>query len=228
MKKLIKNPFTLWIVLTVLAVIQEWRFRDRKISIGYMSRVINCDLGVRVTLGDYVQVFNAQLGDFTYVADGTTIGQARIGKFCSIGPECKIGLGQHPASVFVSTHPAFFSPQPCSQITFADRSYFNEHESIIIGNDVWLGARAMVMDGVTIGDGAIIAAGAVVTRDVAPFSVVGGVPAKRIGERFTPEQADMIRARQWWDLPLDVLQVEFRCLHDLEAFSRLPITGASK
>lgn len=227
MKKLMKNPFTLWIALTVLALIQEWRCRDRKISIGYMSRVTNCDLGLRVTFGDHVLAFNAQLDDFTYVADGTTIGQARIGKFCSIGPECKIGLGQHPASVFVSTHPAFFSPDPRNQITFADRAYFNEHGPIVIGNDVWLGARAMIMDGVTIGDGAIVAAGAVVTRDVAPFTMVGGVPARRIGERFTPEQAAMIRARQWWNLPLEILQAEFRRLHDLEAFSGLP-TGSSK
>ncbi|MBF0211932.1 MAG: CatB-related O-acetyltransferase [Magnetococcales bacterium] len=161
---------------------------------------------------------NVQVGDFTYISDGTTIGMATLGRYCSIGPECKIGLGRHPSEGFVSTHPIFFSTaRPC-QITFADRGYFEEHQPIVIGHDVWLGARVLVMDGVTIGDGAIVAAGAVVTRNVPPYAIVGGVPAKIIRYRFPEETINDLLERKWWNLPPELLAEHFRQFHDIALF----------
>ena len=80
-----------------------------------------------------------------------------------------------------------------------DESYFEETEQIVIGNDVWIGANAIVLDGVTIGDGAIISAGAIVNKNIPPFSIYGGVPAKFIRFRFEENEIDFLKNLKWWD-----------------------------
>jgi tetrahydrodipicolinate N-succinyltransferase len=84
-------------------------------------------------------------------------------------------------------------------MTFADKNSFDEDQTTFIGHDVWIGANAYVKDGVNIGNGAIVAAGSVVTRDVPPFAIVGGVPAKCIRLRFSEEQIDKLLELKWWD-----------------------------
>ena len=88
-----------------------------------------------------------------------------------------------------------------------------------IGNDVWIGSEAMIMPGITIGDGAVIATRAVVTRDVAPYTIVGGNPARPIRPRFDEEQVAMLQAMQWWDWPLPRLQAAMPlfCSNDITA-----------
>lgn len=149
---------------------------------------------------------NSALGRMTYVA-GAKIGNASVGNFCSIGPEAIVGgLGLHP-SQFLSTHPAFYSRARQSGQTFSDTQDFNEDPPrTIIGNDVWIGARAIILDGVTVGDGAIVAAGAVVSSDVPPYAIVGGVPARVIRFRFTEETISRLTKWRWWDLPNSELQ----------------------
>ena len=152
-------------------------------------------------------VVNASLGLFTYVADRARVANCRIGRYCSIGPETLIGgLGRHP-SRWLSSHPIFFSTKKqTGSITFADRDYFDELPQLIVGNDVWLGARAVVLDGLNVGDGAIIGAGAVVVRDVEPYSVVGGVPAKTIRMRYDDKTVSNLLEIKWWDWPTDRLR----------------------
>ncbi|MEM5663830.1 CatB-related O-acetyltransferase [Bacillus toyonensis] len=99
-----------------------------------------------------------------------------IGKFCSISYGCQIGMSEHPTN-YISTSPYSYG----SSNIFGITPYFEEvHSPPIIGNDVWIGGRVIILQGVTIGDGAIIAAGAVVNKDVPPYTIVGGVPAKPI------------------------------------------------
>lgn len=151
------------------------------------------------------RIFNSTLGRFTY-ANSAYIQNTKIGAFCSIGPQAIIGgLGNHPTE-WASTHPAFYSIRGQAGLSFSDKNYFKEYTSVSVGNDVWIGARATILDGVTIGDGAIIAMGAVVVKDVAPYSIVGGVPAKLIRYRFEPGTIKKLLRLKWWDWPEEELR----------------------
>ena len=146
-----------------------------------------------------VQLNKTTVGKFTYVSPETKIALTTIGSFCSIGRCVSIGLGLHPSS-WVTTHPAFYSIGDQTTKTFAKANLVNENLPIRIGHDVWIGANAIVLDGVTIGTGAIVAAGAVVTKDVRPYSIVGGVPAREIKRRFDDSVIEELISWAWWTL----------------------------
>jgi acetyltransferase-like isoleucine patch superfamily enzyme len=142
----------------------------------------------------------------TYVAESSRIGFADIGAFSSIGPNVLLGgLGCHPVDR-LSTHPAFYSSRLQAGDTFSQNDTFEELPRVTVGSDVWIGAGSIVLDGVNIGDGAIIAAGAVVNKDVPPYAIVGGVPAKLIRYRFNQETIDALLEWRWWDLDNNQLQ----------------------
>ena len=144
--------------------------------------------------------FRGELGFGSYIGANSYI-DARIGKYCSVASEVKTVTGSHPAKDFVSTHPAFFSTKKQAGFHYVTEDLFKEENQIKIGNDVWIGQGVMILSGVTIGDGAIIAAGAVVTKDVKPYSIVGGVPAKEIRKRFSEEEIKFLLELKWWDKP---------------------------
>jgi hypothetical protein len=116
-------------------------------------------------------------------------------------------VGDHPSRDFVSTHPAFFSNRGQAGFTFVDSSrypefrYADEEQRfyVDIGHDVWIGDGALLMSGITLGTGAIIAAGAVVTKPVKPYCIVGGNPAREIRMRFAPHDVEWLLALAWWD-----------------------------
>ncbi len=157
----------------------------------------------RLSIGTII--VNSNIGRCTYIGGGR-VQSCDMGGFCSVGARTRIGgLGRHPTN-WISTHPAFYSPLAQAGITFCDKSHFAENHRVSVGNDVWIGAGAMVLDGVRIGDGAVIAAGAVVTRDVEPYAIVGGVPARVIRHRFDAETIELLLELRWWDWPLDKLR----------------------
>ena len=215
-KSLLKNPFTVWLKRTIDNINLEINYRHKHLKIGYMSKVSNCTFGLYNTIYENVILNSVQLGDFSYVANNTKIGRTKIGKFCSIGPNCRIGLGKHPTRNFVSTRPIFFSMGKQSQITFADKNYFKEFEEIEIGNDVWIGANVIILDGVKIGDGAIVAAGSIVTKDVPPYAIVGGVPARILRYRFSEEEIRELLQIKWWNFRIDDLSKNFKVFHDIK------------
>ena len=129
-----------------------------------------------------------------------------------------VGLGRHPSSDFVSSHPAFYSTLCQSGYTFADRQYFSEFKQTTIGHDVWIGAKVIVLDGVNIGNGAIIAAGSIVTRNVPPFAVVAGTPAKILRYRFTSDQIKFIQHTEWWNKDIYWLRRHFKIFHNIGLF----------
>lgn len=149
--------------------------------------------------------FSARVGRASYIG-GARVQNCRIGAFCSIGARTRIGgLSRHPTH-WLSTHPAFFSPRAQAGFSFVDALHFDEVADVTIGNDVWIGAGVMVLDGVTIGDGAIVAAGAVVTRDVAPYAVVGGVPARVIRFRYPDASIRALLELAWWSWLLEKIR----------------------
>lgn len=147
---------------------------------------------------------NSSIDSYTYVNKNCLIQNAKIGKFCSIGADVIVGTGTHPSNL-LSTSPIFYKKHNTLNICLQEIP-FKEYSQITIGNDVWIGTRAIIMDGVTIGDGAIIAAGAVVTKDVAPYAIIGGVPGKLIKYRFNSDTVLNLLKSKWWDMNISDLK----------------------
>ena len=164
--------------------------------------------------------YNCKIGSYTYFAGFNSVMNTEIGKFCSIGSFVSIGPGKHPIE-FVSTSPVFFSEHKQCGTTFADKSYYREMGNVKIGNDVWIGANAVIFDDIIIGDGAVIAAGAIVTKNVEPYSIVGGVPAKVIKKRFTDEVIDKLLNFKWWDKGEDWLKNNYKLFHNMDEFLKI-------
>ncbi|MGI4719098.1 MAG: CatB-related O-acetyltransferase [Janthinobacterium lividum] len=153
---------------------------------------------------------NVTIGAYTYFGQGCRIGTLeRIGRFCSIAPDVSIGLGNHPTD-YLSTHPLFFRSASMFSAWNPPRMGIERTPEVVkrapvIGNDVWIGTRAVIARGVTIGDGAIIGAGSIVMKDVPPYAIVAGTPAKLLRYRFPQEQVEALMALQWWNHPLDIM-----------------------
>ena len=150
-------------------------------------------------------IVNACIGKFTYIADNSYLNLVDIGKFCSLGSELICGRGDHPTN-FASTHPVFYSTRNACRSSFSKENLFEERRKIVIGNDVWIGIRVFIKDGVKIGNGSIVAAGAVVTKDVPDYAIVGGVPAKVIRFRFSPQTIEKLQVMKWWNFNEDKLR----------------------
>jgi len=174
------------------------KFKYPKVLIGRNSVLTKVTFEKYSSLGERVVLVNSKIGNHSYISRSGQIHNATIGRFCSIGPGVKIGLGIHPTD-FISTHPVFYSLRKQSGATFSTDQKFIEELPIKIGHDVWIGANAIIMDGVNIGNGAIIAAGAVVTKSVRPYEIVGGVPAKHIRFRFSDDEIKKIQSIEWWN-----------------------------
>lgn len=149
--------------------------------------------------------FSGSIGYGSYIGNNSEI-NAVIGRFCSIASDVKVITGTHPSSCFVSTHPAFFSTNKPSGISYVSENSFNErvvaegcNNSVYIGNDVWIGSDVLILPGLHIGDGAIVGAGAVVTKDVPPYAVAVGVPARVIKYRFSEEEIRELNRIRWWE-----------------------------
>ena len=152
-------------------------------------------------------ISNSTVGYMTYIRKGGDLNGVNIGRYCSIATEVKFGPGSHPID-WVSTHP-FQSNSSKPLSIFADYEkiagtcdYKSGKHRSIVGNDVWIGQQAMIMKGVTIGDGAIVAARAVVTKDVPPYAIVAGVPAKVVKYRHPDHIIEALLDIKWWNYDL--------------------------
>ena len=169
--------------------------------------------------------FSGTMGRCSYMANDVII-TGYIGRYTSIGPEVKMIYGIHPCT-YVSTSPVFHDTQACQVgISYCKNSYYDTTKyadpekkyRVIIGNDVWIGFRATLMPGITIGDGAVVAAGAVVTKDVPPYAIVAGVPAKVLKYRFNEEQIEFLRRRKWWEDDEKTLRNQASLFSDIDAY----------
>ncbi len=150
--------------------------------------------------------------------------RSTVGKYCSIARNVTIGTGRHPLDTLTTNamvHRDEYDEEGLFGILPENRVKFEPHQPVSIGNDVWIGLGAVIMDGVTIGDGAVIGASAVVTKDIPPYAIAAGIPAKVIRNRFDAKTVDRLLAARWWDrdrefirtLPMGDVQ---KCLEILE------------
>ena len=174
-------------------------------SISFFSHVEYSSISKRAKISKHCYVNHSYLGDYSYISPHTRLVYANIGKFCSIGGNCNIGMGTHPIS-YLSTSPLFYSSIKIFGDRWVEKTCYNEFEQVFIGDDVWIGEKAMVMGGVTIHNGAIIAAGAIVTKDVPPYAIVGGVPAKIIRYRFPNDIITQLEKINWTKLDDNIIR----------------------
>jgi acetyltransferase-like isoleucine patch superfamily enzyme len=190
---------------------QSYRVFSQKLKIMNPFKILyykkNSKVAKTAKIYPFSIVINSVIKDYSYLSYNCTINNCEIGKFCSIAKAVKIGLGKHPIN-FISTSPLFYSPTNPLKKIITKELKFKESELVKIGNDVWIGANVIVLDGVTVGNGAVIGANSVVNKDVLPFSIVGGVPAKEIKKRFPQIIINAIEQSKWWDMPLGFFEVE--------------------
>jgi phosphonate metabolism protein (transferase hexapeptide repeat family) len=168
-------------------------------------------------VGARTSVAESTLGDYSYVVNDSDIIYADVGKFCSIAAHVRINPGNHPMTRATQAHftyraSAYFEGEADEAAFFEWRRSFR----ITIGHDVWIGHGAIVLPGRNIGTGAVVAAGAVVTKDVPAYTIVGGNPARVIRPRFDESLAARLVALAWWDWSHDVLH---RALPDFRALA---------
>lgn len=168
--------------------------------------------------------FSGYLGYGSYLGEKCYL-DAKIGRFTSIAPFVRCNVGIHPYQKFVSTSPAFYSHLKTKNgSTFVERSTFCEFNyvdkknriGVVIGNDCWIGEGVFFVGGIEIGDGAVVLAHAVVTNDVPPFAIVGGVPAKIIKYRFDSETIQFLSTIQWWNKSPKWLKDNVGLMQDIE------------
>lgn len=171
------------------------------------------------------------IGLGTYICENSRI-IGKVGRFCSIAPYVRCNEGFHPYTYpFVTTSPLFYSLNPKSILngwTFATRqmceeiSYCDTKKNIpiIIGNDCWIGEGVFLSGGITIGDGAVILAHAVVTKNIPPYAIAGGIPAKVIKFRYSKDDIDFLLGLKWWDMPLEWLKNNWELLDNINKLKK--------
>ena len=170
------------------------------------------------------------MGYGSYISNNCMI-DAHIGRFSSIAANVRVVAGIHPIEYpYVTTSPYFYSLRPQQKgYTFATRQLMKEIKfaddtkktKVVIGSDCWIGDDVMMVSGVRVGDGAVVLARAVVTKDVPPFAVVGGVPAKILRYRFNDEDIKFLLEKEWWNKPIPWLKANWESLSDFSLLKKI-------
>lgn len=181
-----------------------------------------------VVVGRWVEIHHgtfaeySTIGDYSYLQEFVSVADATIGKFVAVAAMVRIGPPDHPMER-VSQHRFSYVPEYYWPEEERDQTFFARRRGCrcTIGNDVWIGHGATILAGASVGDGAVVAAGAVVKHDVAPYTIVGGVPARVIRRRFPDAIADRIQRLAWWSWPDAELRRASRDVRELDAESFL-------
>lgn len=183
------------------------------------SRVRDAELGPWTWIGPRCSITESTFADYSYVAGDSSIIYADIGKFCSIAAHTRINPGNHPMQR-VTQHPLTYRRVMYGFGDVDDDAFFDWRRAarVHVGHDVWLGHGAILLPGVRVGTGAVVAAGAVVSRDVDPYTIVAGVPARPLRMRFPVAVAERVQAIAWWDWTRAELEQRIDDFLDLDQF----------
>lgn len=183
--------------------------------------VRECRLGRYTEVGPRTSLIETELGDYSYIVNDGEVIHARIGKFCSIASHVRINPGNHPMERASQAHFTYrasrYWPEETDEAAFFQ---WRRSQPVVVGHDVWIGHGAVILPDRRVGTGAVVGAGAVVTRDVAPYTIVAGNPARLIRRRFDEGVAKRLMTLAWWDWDHERLRralPDFRGL-DIEAF----------
>lgn len=173
--------------------------------------------------------FRGQMGYGSFIGEKSNI-SGTIGRFTSIAPYVDWNPGVHPYEApFATTCPMFYSTKKQNGVSFADKQCFDEFKGgVTIGNDCWIGQHVFLVGGVTIGDGAVVLAGAVVTKDVPPYAIVGGVPAKIIRYRYDEETINWLLEIKWWNNRIEWFKEHWELLTDINKLKEYYQYGNNK
>ncbi|WP_100486550.1 DapH/DapD/GlmU-related protein [Sporolactobacillus pectinivorans] len=204
----------------------EHRLLSEQPTIDPSSTVINSRLGSWTDIGPNTKIEETEFGDYSYTDGDATIIYSSIGKFCSIASHVRINPGNHPMWRVTQHHLTYRR----IRYQFAgtdDETIFNwrRGHKVTIGNDVWIGHSATIMPGVTIGTGAVVGAGAVVTKDIEPYTIAVGVPARPLRQRFSGPVIEELLKSQWWNWDRRNLEDHFHELCDVDSFLKLVREG---
>lgn len=182
-------------------------------------------------------VSGSKIGFSSNIGFGCLIDSAYIGKYCCIAPRVRIVRGEHPTKKIVSVYPGFFSPKNGSALlkfigetTFEEFKYADKANkyACVIDNDVWIGSDVIIIEGHHIGNGAVIAAGSVITKDIPPYEIWGGNPCHFIKKRFTESQIQILQQTRWWDWNINKVKKFSNCFQDIEVFCKYAEEGKFK
>ncbi|WP_404461712.1 CatB-related O-acetyltransferase [Providencia rettgeri] len=154
-------------------------------------------------INDYSKVISCKLGEHSYVSPMSILINVDIGKYCSIGPGCMIGLGTHPID-HLSTSPSLYN------FSLSKDTHDSDFKKTIISHDVWIGANVSILSGLTIGTGAVIGAGAIVTKNIPPYAIAVGNPARIIRKRFSEEEIELLLASNWWEKDINEIKNQYK------------------
>ena len=181
------------------------KIKNRNLILGYGSEIPISSSFEGYNKVSHHSYFSGEMGRGSYVGEHSTV-VAKVGRYCSIGGYVTCLTSTHPVKQFVSTSPCFYSTQRQNGMTYTDDQLFDEFPKypnssfpVIIENDVYIWYGATIIAPVKIGDGAVIAANSVVTKDVEPYTIVGGNPSKLIKKRFSDEEIDFLLRLEWWN-----------------------------
>jgi len=202
-----------------LAAVQPTKLQHTVIDPSVRMRETQIGAQCEVLAETYIEY--SELGDFSYIGEHCCVADAQIGRFTAIANHVRIGAPNHPMDR-ASQHRFTYCPEYYDAQAERDNGFFADRRAdrVIIGNDVWIGHGVIVLPGLKVGDGAVLAAGAVVTKEVPPYTIVGGVPAKMIRARFAADIAAQLQAIAWWNWPLEKLMANLADFQssDLRAF----------